>query len=45
MRIDVHAHYFPGKYLELLERFGSKTTNEARNRGAGTLNLPTTPLP
>jgi len=35
MRIDVHAHYFPEKYLNLLERFGSKATNEARNRGAG----------
>lgn len=35
MRIDVHAHYFPEKYLDLLQRFGSKATDIARQRGAG----------
>jgi aminocarboxymuconate-semialdehyde decarboxylase len=35
MRIDVHAHFFPEKYLDLLERFGSEATDIARQRGAG----------
>jgi len=35
MRIDVHAHYFPETYLDLLERFGNGATDVARNRGAG----------
>src|SRR6516164_780706 len=35
MRIDIHAHFFPEKYLDLLERFGVSETNVARNRGAG----------
>jgi len=35
MRIDIHAHYFPEKYLDLLQRFGSEATDVARNRGAG----------
>jgi predicted TIM-barrel fold metal-dependent hydrolase len=35
MHIDVHAHYFPEKYLDLLRRFGSEATDVARNRGAG----------
>lgn len=35
MRIDVHAHYFPEAYLDLLQRFGSDTTEAARHRGAG----------
>jgi predicted TIM-barrel fold metal-dependent hydrolase len=35
MRIDVHAHYFPAEYLDLLERFGSPTTAFARNTQAG----------
>ncbi len=35
MRIDIHAHYFPEAYLDLLERFSSGATDVARNRGAG----------
>ncbi len=35
MRIDVHAHFFPETYLDLLERFSVGETNVARNRGAG----------
>ncbi|HKF38860.1 MAG TPA: hypothetical protein VKB35_18335 [Ktedonobacteraceae bacterium] len=35
MRIDIHAHYFPEKYLDLLQRFGSEATDVARNRSAG----------
>jgi predicted TIM-barrel fold metal-dependent hydrolase len=35
MRIDVHAHYFPEKYLDLLQRFGSEATDVARHRDAG----------
>jgi predicted TIM-barrel fold metal-dependent hydrolase len=35
MRIDIHAHYFPEKYLDLLQRFGSGATDIARHRGAG----------
>lgn len=31
MRIDVHAHYFPVAYLDLLERFGSRSTHLGRN--------------
>jgi 6-methylsalicylate decarboxylase len=35
MRIDVHAHYFPEKYLDLLQHFGSEATAMARHIGAG----------
>jgi hypothetical protein len=35
MRIDVHAHYFPIEYLDLLKRFGSDATDVARGLGAG----------
>ncbi len=35
MRIDIHAHYFPEAYLDLLQRFGSEATDIARHRGAG----------
>lgn len=35
MRIDIHAHYFPETYLDLLQRFGSEATDMARHRGAG----------
>jgi 6-methylsalicylate decarboxylase len=35
MRIDIHAHYFPESYLDLLQRFGSQSTEIARHRGAG----------
>ncbi|MBA2286145.1 MAG: amidohydrolase family protein, partial [Ktedonobacteraceae bacterium] len=35
MRIDVHAHYFPDEYLDLLKRFGDDTTDGARGLGAG----------
>ncbi|MEV7007519.1 amidohydrolase family protein [Streptosporangium sp. NPDC051022] len=35
MRIDVHAHYFPTEYLDLLERYGSKDTAVARGLCAG----------
>jgi aminocarboxymuconate-semialdehyde decarboxylase len=35
MRIDIHAHYYPESYLDLLQRFGSKATDIARHRGAG----------
>jgi predicted TIM-barrel fold metal-dependent hydrolase len=35
MRIDVHAHYFPEKYLDLLQHFGSEMTDMARHIGAG----------
>jgi 6-methylsalicylate decarboxylase len=35
MLIDVHAHYFPETYLDLLQRFGSEATDVARHRDAG----------
>ena len=35
MRIDVHAHYFPTDYLDMLERFGSGDTAVARGLCAG----------
>lgn len=35
MRIDVHAHYFPTDYLDLLERYGSTDTAVARGLRAG----------
>jgi 6-methylsalicylate decarboxylase len=35
MRIDIHAHYYPESYLDLLQRFGSQETEIARHRGAG----------
>ena len=35
MPIDVHAHYFPDEYLDLLKRFGSDATDLARGLGAG----------
>jgi 6-methylsalicylate decarboxylase len=35
MRIDMHAHYFPETYLDLLQSFGSEATNIARHMGAG----------
>lgn len=35
MRIDVHAHYFPEKYLDLLQHFGSEMTDMVRHIGAG----------
>jgi len=35
MRIDIHAHYFPETYLDLLQRFGSEATDLARHHGAG----------
>ncbi|MDQ2716007.1 MAG: amidohydrolase [Chloroflexota bacterium] len=35
MRIDIHAHYFPDEYLDLLQRFGNDTTDMARDLGAG----------
>lgn len=35
MRIDIHAHYFPEKYLDLLQHFGSEATDMARHTGAG----------
>ena len=35
MRIDIHAHYYPEAYLDLLQRFGSGATEMARGRGAG----------
>jgi 6-methylsalicylate decarboxylase len=35
MRIDVHAHYFPETYLDLLQHFGSQATDIARHRSAG----------
>lgn len=34
MRIDIHAHYFPNRYLDRLERYGSTLTNVARNCNA-----------
>lgn len=34
MRIDVHAHYFPNRYLDRLERYGSQLTDVARNCNA-----------
>jgi predicted TIM-barrel fold metal-dependent hydrolase len=33
--IDVHAHYFPSKYLDTLARFGSDQTDFARRMAAG----------
>jgi predicted TIM-barrel fold metal-dependent hydrolase len=35
MRIDIHAHYFPTEYLDLLDRFGSSATNICRGMRAG----------
>ncbi|MFC7494360.1 MULTISPECIES: amidohydrolase family protein [unclassified Nocardioides] len=35
MRIDVHAHYFPTEYLDLLQRYGSGDTDVARGLCAG----------
>jgi predicted TIM-barrel fold metal-dependent hydrolase len=35
MRIDIHAHYFPEMYLDLLQRFGSEATDIARHWAAG----------
>ncbi len=35
MRIDIHAHYFPEEYLDLLQRFGSEATAIARHISAG----------
>lgn len=35
MRIDVHAHYFPTEYLNLLDKLGSPLTRGARNMQAG----------
>jgi aminocarboxymuconate-semialdehyde decarboxylase len=35
MRVDIHAHYFPNEYLEVLVRHGSSATGIARGRGAG----------
>jgi aminocarboxymuconate-semialdehyde decarboxylase len=35
MRIDVHAHYFPTDYLDLLQRYGSGDTAVARGLCAG----------
>lgn len=35
MRIDMHAHYYPESYLDLLQRFGSQSTEIARHLGAG----------
>lgn len=35
MRIDIHAHYFPTEYLDMLERFGSRNTAMAQNLLAG----------
>jgi 6-methylsalicylate decarboxylase len=34
MRIDVHAHYFPDRYLDRLERYGSQLTDVARHCNA-----------
>jgi aminocarboxymuconate-semialdehyde decarboxylase len=38
MRVDVHAHYYPEKYVGCLTRFGADATNAVRAPGAG-LNL------
>src|SRR5215831_19024067 len=35
MHIDIHAHYYPESYLDLLQRFGSEATDIARNWSAG----------
>jgi len=35
VRIDVHAHYFPLPYLDMLQEFGSSDTDVARNLCAG----------
>lgn len=35
MRIDVHAHYFPEEYLDLLDEYGSDFTGVARGLMAG----------
>ena len=35
MRIDIHVHYFPETYLDLLQSFGSEATDIARHMGAG----------
>ncbi|MFJ5643429.1 amidohydrolase family protein [Streptomyces sp. NPDC093223] len=35
MRVDVHAHYFPAAYLDLLKAYGSRRTDIARIPCAG----------
>lgn len=35
MRIDIHAHYFPSEYLDLLQHLGSTAAGEARMMQAG----------
>ena len=35
MRIDIHAHYYPTGYLDLLERKGSQSARMVRGLGAG----------
>lgn len=35
MRLDIHAHYFPTEYLDLLEQFGSRSARASRNLLAG----------
>jgi predicted TIM-barrel fold metal-dependent hydrolase len=35
MRLDIHAHYFPNEYLDLLERFGRAAARGSRGLLAG----------
>ena len=35
MRVDVHAHYYPEKYVSCLSRFGKDTSHTAKAPGAG----------
>lgn len=35
MRVDVHAHYYPDRYVACLNRYGRDTSNTAKAPGAG----------
>lgn len=35
MRVDVHAHYYPEKYVSCLAQFGKDTSHTAKAPGAG----------
>ena len=35
MRVDVHAHHYPEKYVSCLTRFGKDTSHTAKAPGAG----------
>ena len=39
MRIDVHAHYFPTEYVDLLDRLGGPTSETALRLPSGRMGL------